>query len=43
MSTPISNIIAIDPWSQILYNISPFFWGYTGISIALGFSDLGAA
>ena len=43
MSTPISNITTTDPWSQALYNISPFFWAYTGVAFALGFSVLGAA
>ena len=43
-STSLTNITSTtDPWSATIYSISPFFWAYTGVAFALGFSVLGAA
>lgn len=30
-------------WADIFYSISPYAWGYIGVSLALGLSILGAA
>lgn len=30
-------------WFTILYNISPYYWGYLGVGFSLGLSILGAA
>ena len=30
-------------WSEVMYQISPYTWGYVGVGLALGLSILGAA
>lgn len=33
----------IESWSEVLYNVSPYYWANIGIGFALGLSILGAA